>query len=40
VIPLRLACSAFWLDAVEAALQPFERIADELLASLPQDGLG
>ena len=28
------------IEAVEAALQPFEGIVDELLSSLPADGLG
>ena len=28
------------IEAVEAALQPFEGIVDELLFSLPADGLG
>ncbi len=27
-------------DAIERALEPFKGIADELLASLPQGGLG
>lgn len=28
------------IDAVTAALEPFEGIVDELLASLPRNGLG
>jgi hypothetical protein len=43
---LGMACSFSWpgqgrqTEAIETALEPFEGIVDELLASIPRSGLG